>query len=210
MKNSQDEFIPTRQSLITRLKNWDDSEGWQSFFDTYWKLIYSVAVKSGLNEKDAEDIVQETVMSVARQMPGFRSNRAFGSFKTWLLVLARRRIVDHLRKQGRAPRNYSPSRRTRTGASRIVEKLPDPAGDPVAAIWEDEWQKNVLAAAIENVKGKVDAKQFQMFDCYAMRGWPVHEVAKNLQATVGKIYPAKSRVAALIRNEVRRLSANEP
>ena len=30
-----DEWIPTRQSLLTRLKHWDDQEGWHDFFDTY-------------------------------------------------------------------------------------------------------------------------------------------------------------------------------
>jgi len=33
-----DEFIPTRSSLLSRLKRWDDQEGWRDFFDTYWKV----------------------------------------------------------------------------------------------------------------------------------------------------------------------------
>ncbi|MBI2924817.1 MAG: sigma-70 family RNA polymerase sigma factor, partial [Verrucomicrobia bacterium] len=58
-----DLFLSTRRSLITRLKNWDDQEGWREFFQTYWKLIYSVAVKSGLTNEEAEDVVQETVVT---------------------------------------------------------------------------------------------------------------------------------------------------
>ena len=48
-----DELIPTRQSLLSRLKNSEDHDSWQDFFDTYWKLIYSVAVKSGLTVAEA-------------------------------------------------------------------------------------------------------------------------------------------------------------
>jgi len=48
-----DEFIPTRQSLLSRLKRWDDQESWRDFFDTYWKFFNSVAVKSGLSDDDA-------------------------------------------------------------------------------------------------------------------------------------------------------------
>ena len=53
------EFLPTRRSLLTRLKDWDDQQGWREFFETYWRLIYSVATKAGLNDSDAQDIVRE-------------------------------------------------------------------------------------------------------------------------------------------------------
>ncbi len=65
-----DEFIPTRQSLLSRLKDWDDRESWKDFFNTYWKLIYGVAIKSGLSDAEAQDVVQEAVISVAKKMQG--------------------------------------------------------------------------------------------------------------------------------------------
>jgi hypothetical protein len=43
MDQDTKELIPTRQSLLGRLKDWADSESWRDFFDTYWKLIYGVA-----------------------------------------------------------------------------------------------------------------------------------------------------------------------
>src|SRR3974390_169637 len=102
------EFIPTRRSLLTRLKKWDDQASWQVFFDTYWKLIYGVALRAGLSESDAQDVVQDTVVSVARQMPQFKYNPALGSFKTWLLLIVRRRITDHLRKRYRRVKTVEP------------------------------------------------------------------------------------------------------
>ena len=83
-----DELIPTRTTLIQRLKNWEDQSSWQDFFDTYWKLIYGVARKGGLTATEAQDVVQETMISVARQMPTFKYDRAIGSFKAWLLAKA--------------------------------------------------------------------------------------------------------------------------
>src|SRR5207244_11129862 len=111
MKNDTDELRPTRWTLIERLKNWDDQESWRQFFDTYWKLIYGVAIKSGLTHPEAQDAVQETVMSVCKNMPNFKANRAFGSFKAWLLNLTRWRIIDQLRKRPRhiRARGYLPS-----------------------------------------------------------------------------------------------------
>src|SRR5690349_5651338 len=88
-EKSEAAVLPTRRSLLTRLKKWDDQESWQDFFDTYWQLIYSVALRSGLNDSEAQDVVQETVAAVARQMPNFKYNPAIGSFKSWLLLITR-------------------------------------------------------------------------------------------------------------------------
>src|SRR2546426_1573632 len=77
--------------------------GWKDFFDTYWKLVYGVAIKSGLNDAEAQDVVQETVLSVAKKMHQFKYDPAAGSFKNWLLLITRRRIADHLRKVYREP-----------------------------------------------------------------------------------------------------------
>ncbi len=55
MRDQPDPFLPTRQSLLSRLKVWDDHESWRDFFDTYWRLIYGLAVKSGLTNTEAED-----------------------------------------------------------------------------------------------------------------------------------------------------------
>ena len=73
--NELDDLVPTRQSLLTRLKDWNDQESWQVFFETYWKLIYRAALKAGLSEEEAQDAVQETVISVARAMPSLSTDR---------------------------------------------------------------------------------------------------------------------------------------
>ena len=47
-----EDLIPTRESLLSRLKNWDDQESWRDFFDTYWRLIFNLARKAGLSDAD--------------------------------------------------------------------------------------------------------------------------------------------------------------
>jgi hypothetical protein len=54
----REDLIPTRESLLSRLKDWKDSESWQDFFDTYWKVIYGIARKAGLSDAEAQDIVR--------------------------------------------------------------------------------------------------------------------------------------------------------
>ena len=86
-----DSLLPTRQSLLARLGDWQDNEGWRLFFDTYWRLIYNVARKSGLADAEAQDVVQNTFIYLSRRMPNFRYDRGRGSFKSWLRVVTRSR-----------------------------------------------------------------------------------------------------------------------
>jgi hypothetical protein len=66
---NEDEVIRTRATLLDRLKNWNDQASWQEFFDIYWQLIYGVARKAGLTDAEAQDVVQETLVAVAKHMP---------------------------------------------------------------------------------------------------------------------------------------------
>src|SRR5262245_28103531 len=79
MMAERDELLPTRWSLLSRLKNWDDQASWQEFFDTYWKLIYGVAIKAGLTDAEAQDVVQETVITVAKNLEQFKMDPSRGA-----------------------------------------------------------------------------------------------------------------------------------
>jgi len=95
----EERLLPTRRSLLDRLRDWEDQASWRDFFNTYWKFIYSVALRSGLSDQEAEDVVQETVLSVAKKMPEFVYDPARCSFKGWLMHVTRLRIVDQLRRR---------------------------------------------------------------------------------------------------------------
>jgi RNA polymerase sigma-70 factor (ECF subfamily) len=200
-----DEFIPTRRSLLSRLKRWDDQGSWREFFDTYWKFLYCVAVKCGLSDEDARDVVQETVVAVAKGLREGRFKAAEGSsFKAWLQLIVRRRVVDYLRRR----RLRLPERgltEDDTARTPTVERVAAPEDDPVGEVWEEEWAKNLADAAIERVKQRVSAKQFQMFDLYALKEWPVGEVARSVKANIAQVYLAKHRVTSLIRQETAKL-----
>ena len=81
------------------MKDWGDQASWEDFFRTYWKLIYGVATKAGLTDAEAQDVVQETILTVARNIQGFEVGSEHGSFKAWLLQNTRWRIADQFRKR---------------------------------------------------------------------------------------------------------------
>jgi len=200
------ELIPTRQSLLSRLKDLDDQESWKDFFNTYWKLIYGVALKAGLTETESQDVVQETVICVSKKMQGFRYDPSLGSFKAWLMKLTHWRIVDQFRKRQRehpGPHRHSSD----DEGTATVEQIPDPASLDLNAVWDAEWQKSVLEAAIEWVKRQVSPRQYQIFDLYVMQKWPLTRITSALGVNAGQVYLAKHRVSVLLKKQVKFLEA---
>src|SRR5580704_5872175 len=107
MELQLDRSIITRYSLLSRLQDWQDNKSWQEFFETYWRPVYSVALRSGLTETEAQEVVQETFICVAKNIHQFRRDRTKGSFKGWLRNITRWRIADQLRKRTRGPTDES-------------------------------------------------------------------------------------------------------
>lgn len=203
--SANDEFLPTRQSLLSRLKDWDDQEGWRDFFETYWRLIYTVARRAGLSEAEAQDVVQETMVVVAKQMPGFRYDPTRGSFKAWLHTVIRGRLSRHWRKlDTRAP-----------GAGRNESHGEEPGGvdlDPAAssefeANWQAEWEHNLLQSALRRVQAKVSARQFLLFSLAVLKEVPVATIRERYEASLTQVYLAKHRVGRVLKAEIAKLRA---
>jgi len=203
MDMKQASLLVTRRSLVERLADWGDQRRWQEFFDTYWKLIYSAARQSGLTDAEAQEVVQETVITVAKNIDKLKYDPAIGSFKGWLLQITRWRIADQFRK--REPAN---AKRLRSAGDRLtatIERVPDSRVADLDAVWEAEWKDNLFEAAIARVKKKIDPKQFQIFDCYVRKEWPAQKVAQRLRVSIGQVYLARHRVSAVLKREIKAL-----
>src|SRR5688572_31622281 len=132
-----DSLLPTRQSLLSRLRDCQDQEGWREFFDTYWRLIYRVARQSGLDDASAQDAVQTTFIYLSRRMPKFHYDKARGSFKSWLRRVTRSRI-SVLRRRAEAKEPPLPELQLEDDDVPVWESVPDPAGDKMDEIWQRE------------------------------------------------------------------------
>jgi RNA polymerase sigma factor (sigma-70 family) len=209
----KEELLPTRKSLLTRLKDWDDHDSWRTFFEMYWKLIYRTAMRAGLKDEEAQEVVQETVINVSKKIKDFEYRAENGSFKAWLLQQTRWRIKDQLRKrQGRmvlvsdreadrlqaAEENFAPEPGER------VEDLENSVSD---ASWDEGWESTLLDAALERVKRRVDARQYQVFHQLMLKGRKPKEIARALKIARPRIYLIKHRLNNLLKKEVARLRA---
>ena len=189
--------------MLNRLHNLADTDSWRTFFETYWRLLYNVARKSGLSDDAAQDVVQETVIAVARKMPEFRYDPAKGSFKQWLLLITRRRIQDYLRRLYR-------SVPTAEDTARAANSVPSPEPAPDAAFdaaWEHEWRENLFQAALARVRQQANPKHYQVFDYCVLQELPAVEVARMLGMNLAQVYLARHRVSAAVKRAVKELEA---
>jgi RNA polymerase sigma factor (sigma-70 family) len=196
----------TRKSLIERLNNWEDQRTWNEFYQTYWRLVYSVATKSGLTREEAFDVVQETIIAIARQVQKGQYDPRAGSFKAWLLQMTRWRILDVFRARKRQPSLSNQGNADSEDSQNLaMERLSQDKDNLLESIWDREWRDNISSAALERVKSKVSPRQFQIFDCYVMKGWGVKKTAEALGINAAQVYLAKHRVGNLVRKEIQAL-----
>ena len=203
-----DEFIPTRASLLSRLKDWEDQTSWREFFDTYGRLIYGVARKAGLADAEAQDAVQETLLAAAKKMPGFTYDPAVDSFKGWLLTVTQWKISDQFRKRSRATSpNLLTSAAPREDGPRTatIERVADPAGPDWKAVWDEEWRAHLLHTALARVKRRVKPEHYEMYYLHVLKEQAAREVARTLDVSVAQVYLAKHRVGNLLKRELRQL-----
>ncbi|MES2982846.1 MAG: sigma-70 family RNA polymerase sigma factor [Verrucomicrobiota bacterium] len=200
----QQAYAKTRKSLIARLDNWEDQRTWDEFYQTYWRLIYAVAIKAGLRSEEAFDCVQETILSIAKQSKKKLYDPEQGSFKTWLMNMTRWRINDQFRKRKKDTAmiegEWADDRKTA-----VIDRVEDPNGDVLERLWDVEWKKGIADAALSRVKAQVSPKQYQIFDYYVIRQWDADKVQEKLNVSMAQVYLAKHRVGAVLKKELAKL-----
>lgn len=207
MRDAKEELLPTRASLLARLKDWQNAVSWQEFFDTYWKLIYGVARKSELSDSEAQDVVQEVLVHVAKQMPTFQYDPKIGSFKGWLLTKTRWCIVAQVRQRARQPGLVSVSSDGHDATPETTPPIANVAATTpsIDELWELQWQENLLEAAYARLKRRTDGIKIQIFEFYVRKEIDAEDVAARFNVSVDQVYLIKHRLTEALKEEVSRL-----
>ena len=202
MPERKDDPIPTRVTLLRRLQELEGEQGWQEFFDIYWLFIFRNAMAAGLNESDAEDVAQQTLVAVWKGLPAFRYDPERAAFKTWLIDILKCRIVDLRRKQARRPTVALAGEDTGTAP---MERVPDPASVEPHTQWDAEWEANLVRAARERVWKRLSQRERQIYEYYESRERNVGDTARDLGITSARVYVARYRVEKELRKEIEHL-----
>ena len=190
----------TRRSLLLRLRDWNDQSSWQEFSKIYERLIFDTATKAGLRRDEAQEVVQETLLSVAKKIAGFNYDPEMGSFRAWLLQIARRRVADQFRKRGA----HHADRLAGNGTAHL-DQVSDPAGSRFDELWNAEWHQALLDMARTLVKRSVSPKQYRTFELYVLQQVPLRKVTKDLGVNAAQVYMSKYRIGRLLKKQLRAL-----
>ena len=192
----------TRASLILRLQDDCDVAAWEEFVRIYSPAIRRSALHQGFQAVDADDIVQEVLLSVARSVSAWLQRSDRGSFRAWMLRIARNRAFDLI--HSRATRTLG---KDGAEAEQALGELT--AKSDLSSTLDMEHERAVFQWASEQVREAVADHTWQAFWLTRVKGLSVEEAAKELNLRAGNIYFARSRVLARIRELVRQYETKE-
>ena len=177
----------TRESLLARVRNRSDHQAWREFHDLYVPLLYHYARARGLSREDAEEVRDQCLEVIARNITTFEYDKQKGGFKNWLRRMVNNKVVDLLRR-----------RHVVLARSQDLRALRDPEPSP-AEIWEQHWQQEHLRYCVKQVRGAVSERDYQVFQMLLFEECPVKEVCARLRMTPNQVYKAKARVLQRVR-----------
>lgn len=203
MRHDPGTSLRTRPTLLYRVRDGQDGASWQEFHRLYRRLVYGRARRAGLAHADAEDVAQDVFARVAETIGDFDLNPDKGSFRGWLMKLTRWRIADKFESLGRTPAHSSGPRDATSARTATIERVPSPEEDEDE--WDKEWQRHVLAAALERLARQVKPRHFQVFDLYVRQQWPVLRVSRELGINPASVYVISHRLTKQLKAEAERL-----
>lgn len=190
------EFPETRPSLLQALRGDQPRESaWRDFFERYAPAIYRVARLRGLDEADADDIVQQVMITLTEHLTEFRYDRDRGQFRHWVRKIVENRIVD-LRRKRQLPGD--------TGLDEHTDDGPGPD-----EVWEREWRMQDILYCLDEVAKDLSLRRVEAFWLYVVEGVPAAEVAERLDMTIGHVYVTRTQVLNRIRARMDQLGLVE-
>ena len=192
--DSTRDFRPntTSASLVEGVKR-GDAEAWRRLTRLYGPLVYAWCRRAGLQAADAEDVLQDTFVTVASRIGEFRHGGEGHTFRGWLWTITRFKIGDWLRKQSRHP--------VGTGGSEALRRLNE---TPEPELPQDEpvGPSGLHARALELVRGEFEERTWKAFWGVVVEGGDPVEVASALGMSRNAVYVARSRVLRRLRESL--------
>jgi len=187
--------VETSLSLLERLAAQPAENDWRRLHDLYQPLLRGWIGRAGVSSSDADDLSQEVLLVVFREIAGFDRRRP-GAFRSWLRTILVHRLRDFFRSA-----RYRP---TATGDSAFLEQLNqlESSESSLSKMWEREHDEYVAARLMRVVQGDVAARTWQAFQRHVIEGRPAAQVAHELNLSNDSVLAAKSRILRRLREEL--------
>ncbi len=204
MSSPPGKFCPaTELKLIHRLADADDHSAWTTFVERYRAPIRRTALRAGLSEPDAEEVVQRTFIAVHRSLASYGPH--LSRFRTWLGGIVRNRIHELVRESKGRPLPVTVRSENSPGKE---QPQPEPAVEPYLP-FEEEDERELDARAWERLKDGLRPLHWQVLYDLVVRGHPAREVAKKYGLRRGNVYVIKLRGLSKLRTVRRQLEVED-
>jgi RNA polymerase sigma-70 factor (ECF subfamily) len=182
----------TPASLLDRLRAPGDDSAWERLLTLYGPTVEAWCRQGGASAEDAADIRQDVFRTVAQGIADFRRDRPGDSFRGWLYLTTRRRLLDHQRRAARQPRAEG-------GTDAQEQFLEIPAAEPPGS--EAAEAGEFYQQCIRLIQSEFEERTWRAFWRVTVDGRAAEDVAAELGMTPGAVYIAKSRVLKRLRQE---------
>lgn len=185
----------TSLSLLSRLRSSPESENWNRLVELYEPLIRAWLRKYGVQASDADDLVQEVLLAVSKDLAKFEHEGRPGAFRAWLKAI----LVNRMRNFWRARDRRREAHGDSDVDSRLAQ-LEDPTSE-LSRLWDQEHDQHVLQQLLQLVERHFAPRTWAAFCRVALEGQPPRDVASELQISLNAVVTAKSRVLNRLRQE---------
>jgi len=190
--NLSKEQWKTRQTLVDRARDPNDSQAWDEFTDYYGSFIRMVLMQLHAPLDDLEDLSQTILVKLWQNLPRVELGRDHARFRTWLGTVIRNTFYTHC--------SQAASRKRRETNAAVANVVPP----DIEAIIESEWRKHIIALVIERLNASFSGKAMDVFTM-TLDGKSVDDIASALELTKDSVYVLRHRVQSRFRKEARQL-----
>jgi RNA polymerase sigma-70 factor (ECF subfamily) len=191
--------FPTSVSLLERLRTNPDDGAWEHLVAVYRPWIVRWLRRHGLADTDADDLAQDILVVVLRELEFFRHNRRPGAFRAWLRTITVHRLRDFERASC-----YRPQAGGDSATLDLLNQLEDPAST-LSRLWDQEHDGHVVRRLLAMVEADFEESTWRAFRAVMLEGERPAAAAARLGLSVNAVLLAKSRVLARLRLEGRGL-----
>ena len=181
----------TSASLLDRVRK-QEPGAWELMCRIYTPLVYGWVRKAGLQEADAEDVVQDIFQKVATKLDSFRYQQPQDSFRGWLWTITRNKVRDWYRTRQTQPLNAIGG----SHAQRVLLEIPDwiSTEEAVEPTMDPASEAALMRRALELVQSDFHEKTWQAFWRLTIDGHAAKDIARELQMSDNAVRQAKFRV----------------
>lgn len=187
----------TKHTLLQRACDVGNQRAWEEFVQNYRRFILYILGQLGVARDDVEDITQQVLLALTRDLPRYDRTRA--RFRTWLSTVIRNAAFVHFRKQK--------SQRSRLQVLEVNQSVSNPTPEPeISRLIEMEWSTYIANLAMERVRTVFQGEAVRVFEL-GLDGHSAATIAQQTGLSVASVYTLRKRVKKRLYLEIRAVAA---